>query len=314
MRVCVTGGAGFIGSHLVDALVKHGAIVSVIDDLCNGSLENLRQSRDRVQFILGSILDAAAIDAAVRDCAVVFHQAALGSVPRSIEQPDRYLQVNAMGTLSVLEAVRRIDESSKPMPRVVYAASSSAYGDTPALPKVETMVASPRSPYAAAKYAGELLLQSHCACYGLSGISLRYFNVFGPRQRADSAYAAVIPRFIDALRRGQPPAIYGDGTQSRDFTAVENAVHANLLAGVCERSLSGQSVNIACGQQFTLLQLLDMLQQLMGTSVAPQFEPARPGDVLHSLASIEAASELIGYTCRVELMTGLQRMFSADGQ
>ncbi len=306
--MCVTGGAGFIGSHLVDALVAGGADVSVIDDLCNGSLENLRGVKDRVRFTLGSILDPQSIDAAVDGCDIVFHQAALGSVPRSIEEPARFTQVNAMGTLSVLEAARR---SSKRMPRVVYAASSSAYGDSPALPKVETMPAQPRSPYAAAKLAGELLLQSHCACFGMTGVSLRYFNVFGPRQRADSMYAAVVPRFIDALRHGKRPQVHGDGTQSRDFTYIDNVVEANLLAGACETPLRGEVINIACGERFTLLQLLDALKRIMRVQADAELLPTRAGDVMHSLASIDRARELIGYEPRVGFEAGLRSMLEA---
>jgi UDP-glucose 4-epimerase len=309
-RVCVTGGAGFIGSHLVDALVAHGAAVNVIDDLCNGSLENLRGVKDRITFVLGSILDAGALNAAVDGCEIVFHQAALGSVPRSVEEPARFVQVNAMGTLSVLEAARRSGKKRGSMPQVVYAGSSSAYGDTPALPKVESMPPQPRSPYAAAKYAGELLLASHCACFGMTGVTLRYFNVFGPRQRADSMYAAVVPRFIEALRRGEPPLIYGDGSQSRDFTFIDNVVHANLLAGACERPLHGQTINIACGERFTLLALLETMQRLMGTKVKPRFEPMRAGDVMHSQAGIDGARELIGFEPRVGLEEGLRRMLS----
>jgi UDP-glucose 4-epimerase len=308
----VTGGAGFIGSHLVDALVHRGAVVSVIDDLSNASLDNLRGVRDRIHFVLGSILDPGAVNAAMNiggaTVDMVFHQAALGSVPRSVEEPERFLQVNAMGTLAVLEAARKAGDTSGRMPRVIYAASSSVYGEAPALPKVETMPPLPRSPYAASKYAGECLLQSHCHCFGMSGVSLRYFNVFGPRQRHDSAYAAVVPRFIDALRSGKPPVIYGDGSQSRDFTHVDNAVQANLLAGVCEADLRGQSINIACGARFTLLQLLDELQTIMRVKVPPRFEPARTGDVAHSLADISAAKALIGFEPMIGFADGLRAM------
>lgn len=306
--VCVTGGAGFIGSHLVDGLVACGARVSVIDDLCNGSLENLRDSRGHIRLTLGSILDSQSVASAVEGCEVIFHEAALGSVPRSVEQPSRYVQVNAMGTLSVLEAARKAGEKAGTMPRFVYAASSSAYGDTPTLPKIETMPASPRSPYAAAKYAGELLLQSHCACFGMTGVSLRYFNVFGPRQRHDSAYAAVVPRFIHALRRGARPLIYGDGTQSRDFTYVDNVVQANLLAGACDKTLRGETINIACGERYTLLQLLDSLQRLLEVNIEPEFQPARTGDVMHSLASIDAAMTCLGFHPTVGFEHGLRTM------
>jgi UDP-glucose 4-epimerase len=312
-RVCVTGGAGFIGSHLVDALVARGAVVNVIDDLCNGSLDNLRGVKDRIRFTLGSILDPHALDAAVDGCEIVFHEAAVGSVPRSVEEPARFTQVNAMGTLSVLEAARRSGErmkSKQRMPRVIYAASSSAYGDTPTLPKVERMPAQPRSPYAAAKLAGELLLQSHCACFDMTGVSLRYFNVFGPRQRADSMYAAVVPRFIDALRQNRRPLVHGDGTQSRDFTFIDNVVDANLLAGACGKPLRGEVINIACGERFTLLQLLDELKSIMRVNVQPEFAPTRAGDVMHSLADVSAARTLIGYAPEVGFEVGLRRMLT----
>jgi len=311
-RVCVTGGAGFIGSHLVDALVERGAIVSAIDDLSNASLDNLRGVKDRIHFVLGSILDPSALNAAMEfeggAAEIVFHEAALGSVPRSVEEPQRFLQVNAMGTLAVLEAARKAGEKAGRMPRVIYAASSSVYGDAPALPKIESMPPAPRSPYAATKYAGECLLQSHCHCFGMSGVSLRYFNVFGPRQRHDSAYAAVVPRFIDALRKKQRPLIYGDGSQSRDFTFIDNVVHANLLAGACEKETRGESVNIACGERFTLRQMLDELCAIMRVNIEPEFAPPRTGDVAHSLADISAARELIGYAPTVALREGLRLM------
>jgi UDP-glucose 4-epimerase len=309
----VTGGAGFIGSHLVDALVAHGARVSVIDDLSNGSLENLRTSQDRVSIVLGSIVDVGALDSAMNiegaPAEVVFHQAAIASVPRSVEEPDRYVQVNAMGTLAVLEAARRAGAASGRVPRVIYAASSSVYGDAPALPKVETMAPQPLSPYAASKFAGECLLQSHCHCLGVSGVSLRYFNVFGPRQRHDSPYAAVIPRFIEALRRGARPVIYGDGKQSRDFTFIDNVVQANLLAGSCPQSLCGASLNIASGRRLTLLEVLAALRTIMGVnSVEPDFQAPRAGDVRDSLADITAARDLFGYQPSVSFESGLQRM------
>jgi UDP-glucose 4-epimerase len=194
------------------------------------------------------------------------------------------------------------------MPRVVYASSSSVYGDAPTLPKIETMPAAPRSPYAASKYTGECLLQSHCACFGMSGVSLRYFNVFGPRQRHDSPYAAVVPRFIDALRNERRPVIFGDGSQSRDFTHVENVVQANLLAGACEKSLRGEAINIACAERITVRELLSALSEMMSVEVEPECVPPRAGDVQHSLADISAARDLIGYAQIVSVDEGLRRM------
>lgn len=301
-RVCVTGGAGFIGSHLCDALVMHGAIVSVIDDLSNGRRENLKSIADRVRFVEGSILDSPALQSAMEGAAIVFHQAAIASVPRSVLEPALYFEVNARGTVNVLEAAR-----SMKIDRVIYAASSSAYGDQAQSPKVETMSAMPLSPYASAKFAGEHFLRTYCHCYGLSGMSLRYFNIFGSRQRVDSPYAAVIPRFVDAFLNGKKPVIYGDGAQTRDFTHVSNAVHANLLAGACAKKLRGEVVNIACGESYSLLQLIDSIAKLL--KVKPEFEkaPPRVGEVLHSRASIDAARELIGYAPVMEFHEGLKR-------
>jgi UDP-glucose 4-epimerase len=312
-RVCVTGGAGFIGSHLVDALVSRGAAVSALDDLSSGRLENLAESRARVKFVLGSIRDSTALDAAMsidgEAVEVVFHQAAIASVPRSVEQPDQYVQVNVMGTLNVLEAARRASGASG-KPRVIYASSSSVYGESAVLPKVETMPPRPLSPYAASKHAGECLLQSHCQCFDMSGLSLRYFNVFGPRQRHDSAYAAVIPRFLDALRSGQRPIVHGDGRQTRDFTYIDNVVQANLLAGSRDLPawLCGRPINIARGERWDLLNVLGEMQRLLGTDIAPQFTPARPGDVRDSVADVSLARRLLGYEPAATLVEGLRRM------
>jgi UDP-glucose 4-epimerase len=301
-RVCVTGGAGFIGSHLVDGLVEQGAIVSVIDDLSNGRRENLAGVVDRIKFVAGSILDVAALREAMSGADVVFHQAAIASVPRSVKEPELYFRVNAEGTLHVLEAARALK-----VRRFIYAASSSVYGDTTELPKVETMQPLPLSPYASAKFAGEHLLRTYCHCYGLQGVSLRYFNIFGPRQRPDSPYAAVIPRFADALLHGKKPVIYGDGTQTRDFTFVANAVHANLLAGACEEPLRGQSINIACGESYSLKFLLEHVARLLNVRVECEYQPPRIGEVLHSRASIAAARTLIGYEPIVKFDEGLKR-------
>lgn len=307
-RVCVTGGAGFIGSHLCDALLQRGAIVSVIDDLSNGRIENLPPAEcagdhaDRLRFVQGSILGRAALSAAIKGAQIVFHEAAIASVPRSVKEPVPYFEVNARGTLEVLEAARALG-----VERVIYAASSSAYGDRDELPKVETMSPMPLSPYASAKFAGEHLLRTYCHCYGLSGVSLRYFNIFGPRQRPDSPYAAVIPRFTQAFLDGQKPVVYGDGTQTRDFTFIANAVHANLLAGACEGPLLGEVVNIACGESFSLLQLIQAIAKHLGVNAQCQFAPPRIGEVMHSLASIDAARDLIGYKPIVNFHDGLKK-------
>ena len=297
--VCVTGGAGFIGSHLCEALVDLGASVTIIDDLSNGRIENIAGFADRVRFIEGSVLDATSVADAVDGASVVFHQAALGSVPRSVQMPLEYLQANTLGTGLVLDAARR--NSS----RVVYAASSSAYGDQPSLPKTKTMCPDPRSPYAASKLAGEHLVRSYALCYQMHAVCLRYFNIFGPRQRSDSTYAAVIPRWIESLFQGEQPIVYGDGLQTRDFTYVANAVHANLLAGGADASLQGQVVNIGCGARYSLLQLLETIALSIGHSAEPVLEPARTGDVRDSEASIEAAAALIGYEPIVSFQDGI---------
>lgn len=299
--VCVTGGAGFIGSHLADALVGLGARVTVLDDLSNGLEGNLAGPAGRAKLVRGSILDAAALDRSLAGAHTVFHLAALGSVPRSIEEPALFQRVNVEGTLAVLEACRRHG-----VRRVVYAASSSAYGNTAALPKHESIRPDPRSPYAFTKLAGEHLMRSFALSYGLETVSLRYFNIFGPRQRHDSPYAAVIPMFADALRQGARPVVYGDGRQTRDFTFVANAVHANLLAASCPARLAGEVANVACGTRYSLLELLDSMGGLLGARARPEFRPARAGDVQDSEADIRYAEELLGYRVIVPFVEGLR--------
>jgi nucleoside-diphosphate-sugar epimerase len=293
--VCVTGGTGFIGGHLVDALVSLGAGVRVIDDLSNSTLEHLagliELEPERVRFVHGSVLDDEALAAALEGCQCVFHLAAIGSVPRSIEEPQRTWSVNATGTLRVLQAARKAG-----VQRVMLAASSSAYGDQPTLPKVETMMPQPLSPYAVSKLAGEQLMSVWAHCYGLSTVALRYFNVFGPRQSADSAYAAVVAAFAKALLAGEAPTIYGDGTQTRDFTYVSNAVLATLLAGASPTKLSGQVMNVGTGRRVSVLELAKIMAQQCGMPhVVPVFKVARTGDVKHSLADIGLAKQLLGY-------------------
>ena len=304
-HVCVTGGAGFIGGHLVDALASLGATISVIDDLSNSTLENLAPlmelEPDRIRFIHGSILDDDALADALRGAATVFHLAALGSVPLSIEQPQRAWSVNTTGTLRVLQAAR-----AAPAQRVVFAASSSAYGEQPDLPKVETQLPQTLSPYAASKLSGEHLMASWAHCYGLSTVSLRYFNIFGPRQAADSAYAAVLAAFAKALSAGQSPVIFGDGTQSRDFTFVGNAVLATLLAGASPKPLRGEVLNVGTGRQVTVTDLaLMMAPRFEQPQLRPTFQPARPGDVKHSLADITRARQVLGFEPFATLEVGL---------
>jgi nucleoside-diphosphate-sugar epimerase len=297
--VLVTGGAGFIGSHLAITLADLGAHVTVLDDLSAGS--DPKSLPKEVQFVQGSILD----DPLLRQCTqgrrYVFHQAALGSVPRSMEQPAQYQLVNSTGTLRVLEAARacKVD-------RLMFAASSSAYGDSPTLPKIESMPTAPRSPYAATKVACEAMIAAYSAEMGIDAVSLRYFNIFGPRQRADSAYAAVIAAFAKAMLAGRPPNIFGDGSQSRDFTYVDNAVHANLLAARHPQPLGGAIINIACGVRITVNELAaQMARWLHRDDLHPNYAPERAGDVKHSVADVTLARRLLQYEPIVDFPTGL---------
>lgn len=303
--VLVTGGTGFIGGHLCDALLSLGAAINVIDDLSNSTMEHLsgliELEPDRVRFFHGSILDDEALAQAARGTRTVFHLAALGSVPLSIEQPQRAWSVNATGTLRVLEAARRGGSE-----RVVFAGSSSAYGDQPELPKVETQSPRPTSPYAASKLAGEHLLAVWSRCYGLQGVSLRYFNIFGPRQSADSAYAAVVAAFAKRLCAGEAPVIFGDGTASRDMTPVANAVLATLLAGSAPGVGRGEVINVGTGRRVTMADLAAAMATVCGhPRVTPTFQPARAGDVPHSLADIGRARHLLGYEPVATLEEGL---------
>jgi UDP-glucose 4-epimerase len=299
-RALVTGGAGFIGGHLCERLVALGWRVRVLDDFSTGREQNLRDVADRIELVRGDLRDSETVRAAVDGVEVVFHQAAVPSVPRSVAEPVRTNSVNVDGTLLVLECARRAG-----VRRVVYAASSSAYGDTPTLPKVETMPARPRSPYALQKYAGEVYCQLFTELYGLETVSLRYFNVYGPRQDPNSDYAAVIPRFVTACLRGVAPRIYGDGGQTRDFTCVIDAVRANLLAADAPRA-SGSVCNVAAGARTSLNQLLAEIRRQTSARVEPIHAPAREGDVRDSLASLERSRELLGYEPTVSLEEGLQ--------
>ena len=306
--VVVTGGAGFIGSHLVDRLLAEGARVRVVDDLSTGQVENLGEASrsSRFEMIEADIQDESAMARAVKGATAVFHEAAQGSVPRSVSDPMRSHRINSTGTLTVLLAAREAGVS-----RVVYASSSSVYGDTPELPKVETMLPQPLSPYATAKITGEYYVRVFAHLYGMKTLSLRYFNVFGPRQDPSSQYSAVIPKFIDALGRGARPVVYGDGGQSRDFTYISDVVEANLAALEAPDQALGQALNVAAGRRVTLLELLDMLSRLTGRESTPEFEPKRAGDVRHSQADSSRAEELLGWQAVVEMEEGLRRTLEA---
>jgi UDP-glucose 4-epimerase len=297
----VTGGAGFIGSHIATALVERGDRVRVLDDLSTGFRHNLAHLADNVELIEGDVADLATVAAAVEGVECVFHQAALGSVPRSVERPLDTHAACVTGTVNLLDAARRAG-----VRRVVYAASSSAYGNQPFSTKRESDLPSPLSPYAAAKLAGEFYCRAFANTYGIETVAIRYFNVFGPRQNPASEYSAVIPKFIAALLSGQQPIIYGDGGQTRDFTFVENVVHANLLAAKAE-GVSGMTFNVAAGRSVSLLEMLAALNDFLGTEVEPRFEPPRVGDVRDSLADISLAERLLGYQTRVDFHEGLRR-------
>ena len=300
-KVLVTGGAGFIGSHLVRALTRRGDDVRVLDDLSSGSRANLADVAGQLEMIEGSILDERALDHAVEGADVIFHEAAIPSVPRSIVAPVASHQANATGTLMVLEAARR-----RGVRRVVYAGSSSAYGETPTLPKVETMPTAPLSPYAVSKLAGEHYCQVYHRAYGLETVVLRYFNVFGPRQDPASQYAAVIPRFITAMLAGQPPTIFGDGKQSRDFCYIDNVVEANLRAADAVEA-AGKVFNVACGVATDLNTVVRLIGEALGQKVEPRHEAPRAGDIKHSLADITQARAILGYGAKVDFVEGLRR-------
>jgi UDP-glucose 4-epimerase len=297
----VTGGAGFIGSHIVGRLLQEGHQVRVVDNLSTGKLENLSHLNG-FEFYNATITDKEALNSIFAGSDYVLHQAALPSVPRSVDNPLETHEQCVTGTLNVLLAAR--DTGVK---RVVYAASSSAYGDVEGEYKDETMPPHPMSPYGVAKLAGEYYCQCFTQVYGLETVCLRYFNVFGPRQDPTSRYAAVIPLFITAMLNGKRPVIYGDGLQSRDFTFIDNVVHGNLLAATASSAAAGQVMNLATGGRITLVDLIDKINHLLGTSTAPVFEPVRRGDIKHSRASIERAGELIGYEPVVDFDTGLAR-------
>lgn len=298
----VTGGAGFIGSHIVEELVRRGEKVRVLDNFLTGKRENIDKFLDRVELIEGDVRDYAACERAVVEIDFVLHQAALPSVPRSIEDPLTADEINVRGTLNMLLASARAG-----VKRFVFASSSSVYGDEPTLPKKEGREGSLLSPYAVTKHAGEKYCRVFSAVYGLSTVCLRYFNIFGPRQDPFSQYAAVIPNFITAVLAGRSPVIHGDGEQSRDFTYVANVVEANLLAAGAEGPVSGAVFNIACGERITVNALAAAVNELTEISVRPIHEAPRPGDIRHSFADIGKAGALLGYEPRIGFHEGLRR-------
>jgi len=299
-KILVTGGAGFIGCNIVRRLIAEGHDVRVLDNFSTGQRENLKGVD--VELIEGDLTSYHMVQRAIKGVDYVLHQGALPSVPRSVKDPIATTNVNVMGTLNVLTAAH--EEGVK---RVVYASSSSVYGDTLELPKRETMLPQPKSPYAASKLAGEYLCRVFYETYGLEVVILRYFNVFGPFQNPHSQYAAVIPKFITAALKGEPVTIFGDGRQSRDFTFVDNVVEANLAALQAPKSALGKPINIACGQSYTLLDLVATLEELLDTTIKRVFKEPRPGDVQHSWADISLAKELLGYEPRVDFREGLRR-------
>ena len=299
-RYLITGGAGFIGSNIAHALVARDESVRILDDFSSGRPQNLEGIVGRIEIVHGDLRDPDTVAQAVRGVEIVLHQAALNSNPRSIKEPGPTNAVNVGGTLLLLEAARQAG-----VRRVVYASSSSVYGESPALPKTEGLPLLPKAPYGVSKLAAELYCRVFTQVYGLETVSLRYFNVFGPRQLPDSEYAAVIPRFLRRMLAGQPPVIYGDGEQSRDFTPVANVVEANLLAAEAFKGI-GDVFNVACGQTSTLNQLVAWLNAELGTHLFPTYEPPRTADIRHSYASIEQAEMILGYRPQLTVQDGLR--------
>ena len=304
MRYLVTGGAGFIGSNTVDELVRRGHSVVVLDDLSSGKEDNLAEIRNKITFIKGSITDIEVVRKAMHEAEYVLHLGARTSVPRSVKDPIDTNKINIEGTLNVLVAAKELK-----VKRVVFAASSSAYGETPTLPKVETMQPQPISPYGVTKYVGELYGQTFGRCYGLENVSLRYFNIFGPRQDPSSPYSGVLAKFCTAFLEDTQPLVFGDGEQTRDFTYVENAVQANLLA--CEApNASGKVFNVGVGERISLNEVLRELGKIAGKRLEAKYEPPRDGDIRDSQADISQARECLEYNPQVSFEEGLARTFA----
>lgn len=302
----VTGGAGFIGSHLVEALLHEGASVRVLDNLATGHRSNLPATQDSFAFVEGDIRNAETCGELTAGVDVIFHQAALASVPRSLKTPAETFRTNVQGTVNVLTAAR--DHGIR---RIVYASSSSVYGDSRELPKTEGREGSPLSPYAMSKHMDEELSRIYRDCFNLEPVGLRYFNIYGPRQDPKGPYAAVIPKFFEACFQGKAPVIFGDGTQSRDFTFVSDVVEANLSAALTDNAVAGEAYNIGAEGRTTVNELAQLIGELTGSSVSPIHEPPRPGDVAHSNADVSKAAAAFGYTPTVEIREGLQRTLEA---
>jgi nucleoside-diphosphate-sugar epimerase len=305
----VTGGAGFIGSSITEELLRLGETVRVLDDFSSGHRKNLEGLAGKLDVLEGTIADPVTVKRALDGVEVVFHQAAIPSVMRSVENPKATVIANVEGTTVLLDEARHTK-----VRRVVFAGSSSVYGDTPTLPKIETMAPQPLSPYAVSKLAGEHLMRVYAGLYNLETVTLRYFNVFGPRQDPKSQYAAAIPNFLTAGLTGTRPRVYGDGEQTRDFCFIDNVVHANLVAANTSSRLGGQVINIACGDRITVNLLLKCIGDELGVRLDPEYVPSRPGDVRDSLADISAARRLIGYEPMVTVREGLKRTVLAFRQ
>jgi len=306
----VTGGAGFIGSHIVRRIVKEGGKVRVVDNLSTGNRDRLKDVANLIEFIVDDIAEGSVCEAVVRGTEYVLHQAAVPSVQRSIKDPEGTNRANVTGTLNLLASSRK-----HAVRKFVYAASSSAYGDTEVLPKKEDMPPNPLSPYALQKFVGERYCKLYYDLYGLETVSLRYFNVFGPEQDPSSEYSAVIPKFVWRLQGGQPLVVYGDGEQSRDFTYIDNIVDANLLAVKATRA-AGAVINIGCGSRLTLNKLIGFLEEILGVPAVIDHQASRQGDVRHSLADIELARSLLGYQPKIPVVEGLRRtveFFGSNG-
>ena len=301
-KILITGVAGFIGSSIARSLVAEGATVRGLDNLSSGKLENLDGIQDQVEFVHADVQDADAVDAACRGCDYVYHEAAIASVAVSVADPVGTNGPNLQGTLLVLEAARKAG-----VKRLMYAASAAAYGDSPELPKRETMLPEPISPYAVQKVAGEHYLASYARVFGLETVALRYFNVFGPRQDPNSVYSGVLARFISTMAEGRTPTIFGDGSTSRDFVYIDNVVKANLLAAKAPPAASGKVFNVATGRRTTLLEAYETIKDVLGYTGSVNFEPERSGDIRHSLADISLAQQMLGYEVTADFRYGLEK-------